>query len=243
MGVGSVRGEILVGGLGRRDLILAADLYSGRFSSSLSKSPVTMSRRPPSPLWSRWRCTASGSLPVGGSSALLSNGQPATRLIERRRSRPLTPLLGGRFHERCGSRRRFVRPVIGHGRCDRRGERVAASPVRDPRGSHRNWDSNSSVCTGILEAAARPARVAIAGDTGIGDCLPRSRPTFAAWSSATVLGAVFVFTVDGAMLAAVFDRASGEPFLFLRDRVCVDGWVRNADNRPRRVLTGPATDS
>jgi class 3 adenylate cyclase len=67
----------------------------------------------------------------------------------------------------------------------------------------------------LLEAAARPARVAIAGDTGIGDSLPRSRPTFAAWSRVTVLGAVFVFTVDGAMLAAAFDRASAEPVLFL----------------------------
>jgi len=34
-----------------------------------------------------------------------------------------------------------------------------------------------------FEAALRPARAAIAGETGIGDCLPRSRPTFAAWSN------------------------------------------------------------
>jgi class 3 adenylate cyclase len=67
----------------------------------------------------------------------------------------------------------------------------------------------------LLEAAARPARVAIAGDTGIGDSLPRSRPTFAAWSIVTVLSAVFVFAVDGAMLTAVFDRASAQPVLFL----------------------------
>src|ERR1700757_3098290 len=57
----------------------------------------------------------------------------------------------------------------------------------------------------FAEAARRPARVAIAGDTGIGDSLPRSRPTFAAWSSVAVFGTVFVFAVDGAMLAAVFD--------------------------------------
>src|SRR5271167_3767031 len=31
------------------------------------------------------------------------------------------------------------------------------------------------------EGALRPARAALAGDTGIGDALPRSRPTFAAW--------------------------------------------------------------
>jgi adenylate cyclase len=67
----------------------------------------------------------------------------------------------------------------------------------------------------LLEAAARPARVAIAADTGIGDSLPRSRPTFAAWSSVTVLGTAFVFTVDGAMLAGAFDGPSAEPVLFL----------------------------
>lgn len=32
----------------------------------------------------------------------------------------------------------------------------------------------------LAEAAVRPVRVAIAGDSGVGDSLPRSRPTFAA---------------------------------------------------------------
>jgi len=67
----------------------------------------------------------------------------------------------------------------------------------------------------LAEAAARPARVAIAGDTGIGDSLPRSRPTFAAWSSVSMLACVFVFAVYGAMLTAAFDRARDEPLLFL----------------------------
>ena len=44
----------------------------------------------------------------------------------------------------------------------------------------------------------RPARVAIAGDTGIGDSLPRSRPTFAAWSNVSILAAAFLFAVAGA---------------------------------------------
>ena len=55
----------------------------------------------------------------------------------------------------------------------------------------------------FTEAALRPARVAIAGDTGIGDSLPRSRPTFAAWSNVSMLAAAFSFAVAGAMLAAV----------------------------------------
>jgi adenylate cyclase len=65
----------------------------------------------------------------------------------------------------------------------------------------------------FVEAALRPARVAIAGDTGIGDSLPRPRPTFAAWSNLAMLGAAFLFAVAGAMLAAVFNRASEVPVL------------------------------
>lgn len=67
----------------------------------------------------------------------------------------------------------------------------------------------------LAEAAARPARVAIAGDTDIGDSLPRPRPTFAVWSSVSMLSVVFVFAVDGAMLTAVFDRAREEPLFFV----------------------------
>jgi adenylate cyclase len=67
----------------------------------------------------------------------------------------------------------------------------------------------------FTEAAWRPARVALAGDTGIGDSLPRSRPTFAAWSDVSMLAVAFVFAVAGAMLAAVFDRASEVPVLWV----------------------------
>ena len=95
----------------------------------------------------------------------------------------------------------------------------------------------------FVEAALRPARVAIAGDTGIGDSLPRSRPTFAAWSNVSMLAVAFAFAVVGAMLAAVFDRASEVPVLCRRDRVCVDAWLRGADHRRRRVLTVAATHS
>jgi adenylate cyclase len=65
----------------------------------------------------------------------------------------------------------------------------------------------------FVEAAFRPARVAIAGDTGIGDSLPRSRPTFAAWSNVCILATAFAFATGGAMLAAVFDRATAVPVL------------------------------
>jgi adenylate cyclase len=65
----------------------------------------------------------------------------------------------------------------------------------------------------LVEPALRPARVALAGDTGIGDSLPRSRPTFAAWSNVAVLAVVFIFALSGAMMAAAFDRVRDVPVL------------------------------
>ncbi|OBJ87599.1 adenylate/guanylate cyclase domain-containing protein [Mycobacterium asiaticum] len=56
----------------------------------------------------------------------------------------------------------------------------------------------------IVEAILRPPRIALAGDTGIGDSLPRSRPTFAVRSNVSVLAVAFAFAVGGAWLAAVF---------------------------------------
>ena len=63
----------------------------------------------------------------------------------------------------------------------------------------------------IVEAVMRPARVALAGDTGIGDSLPRPRPTFAARSNLSVVAVAFTFALGGAMLAAVFNRANEIP--------------------------------
>jgi adenylate cyclase len=61
------------------------------------------------------------------------------------------------------------------------------------------------------ETAMRPARIALVDGTGIGDHLPRSRPSFAAWSDLTVLAAAFAFAISGAMLAAVIDSATDTP--------------------------------
>jgi adenylate cyclase len=66
----------------------------------------------------------------------------------------------------------------------------------------------------LTEGAMRPVRVALAGDTAIGDALPRSRPSFATWSSLLVLGVAFVFAVVGGMLASASDRAHEDPVLF-----------------------------
>lgn len=58
----------------------------------------------------------------------------------------------------------------------------------------------------FVEAALRPVRSAIAGGTGIGDSLPRSRPSFATWAKVSMLGVAFVFALTGALLMAVFER-------------------------------------
>jgi len=63
----------------------------------------------------------------------------------------------------------------------------------------------------VPEAAFRPARVAIAGDSGVGDLLPRSRPSFATWSNMTILAAAWAFTLAGALLATTFGRAAEDP--------------------------------
>jgi adenylate cyclase len=65
----------------------------------------------------------------------------------------------------------------------------------------------------FVEATLRPVRIAIAGDTAIGDGLPRSRPTYAAWSNAAILATAFTFAIAGAMLASVLNRASEVPLL------------------------------
>jgi adenylate cyclase len=66
----------------------------------------------------------------------------------------------------------------------------------------------------LLQRVMRPARVAIAGDSAIGDSLPRSHPTFATWSNVLMLAVIFVFGVFGAMVAAALDRAPRDPVVF-----------------------------
>jgi class 3 adenylate cyclase len=65
----------------------------------------------------------------------------------------------------------------------------------------------------FVEGALRPARVAIAGDTGIGDSLPRSRPTFAAWSKISMLAVAFSFSIGAALLGAAFNQVRENPAL------------------------------
>jgi class 3 adenylate cyclase len=63
----------------------------------------------------------------------------------------------------------------------------------------------------FTEGGLRPARTAIAGDTGIGDALPRSHPTFATWSNITTVGVAFGFATGAALTASVIERAREDP--------------------------------
>lgn len=63
------------------------------------------------------------------------------------------------------------------------------------------------------EQTLRPARAAMVSDTGIGDSLPRSRPTFATWTNVAMLAVGFAFAVAGAILGAVLDLTSHGPAL------------------------------
>src|SRR5271168_208459 len=78
----------------------------------------------------------------------------------------------------------------------------------------------------FVEGALRPARVAIASDTGIGDSLPRSRPTFARWTNISMVTTAFAFAVSGALLAVVFDLARyGPAFGVVIGCVLTVGWA------------------
>ncbi|OBG63330.1 MULTISPECIES: adenylate/guanylate cyclase domain-containing protein [unclassified Mycobacterium] len=67
----------------------------------------------------------------------------------------------------------------------------------------------------VPEGPMRPVRAAIAGDSAIGDSLPRSRPSFAAWSNLAILAVAFGFSMGGAMVAGEFDRARQSPMLWV----------------------------
>ena len=65
----------------------------------------------------------------------------------------------------------------------------------------------------FAQGAMRPARAALAGDTSIGDTLPRSRPNFAVWLELSVLGSVFTFSGTAVLLGVALDRAGAVPLL------------------------------
>lgn len=67
----------------------------------------------------------------------------------------------------------------------------------------------------FAEGALRPARAAIGGDTGVGDLLPRSRPTFAAWANMSLLAVVFTTAVGAVLWTTVIDRFSQGPLVWI----------------------------
>jgi class 3 adenylate cyclase len=64
---------------------------------------------------------------------------------------------------------------------------------------------------GFPESALRPVRTDLAGETSAGDAMPRSRPSFAAWSNVSVLASAFAFAAGAMMLGAVLHWANRFP--------------------------------
>jgi adenylate cyclase len=62
-----------------------------------------------------------------------------------------------------------------------------------------------------IETAFRPPRIALVGDTGIGNSLPRSKPSSNTWSNLAVVGTASSFASSVALLAAVFDWSEKAP--------------------------------
>lgn len=64
-----------------------------------------------------------------------------------------------------------------------------------------------------VEAVMRPVRIDVAGSTGIGDDLPRVRPSFAAWSNLSTLATAWGFAFAGAAFGVVIDGSEDRPVL------------------------------
>lgn len=65
----------------------------------------------------------------------------------------------------------------------------------------------------IPESAIRPARVAITANTRLGEDLPSSHPTFAAWANGIVVAAACAFAAGGAMVAVLAGPVRENPIL------------------------------
>jgi class 3 adenylate cyclase len=65
----------------------------------------------------------------------------------------------------------------------------------------------------FVEASLRPVRIAIASDSGFGDSLPRSRPSFAMWSNLSILAVAGVFCLGGTAMGASIDAVSDTPIV------------------------------
>ncbi len=63
----------------------------------------------------------------------------------------------------------------------------------------------------IAEVFLRPPRIALAGDSEIGDALPRSRPSFATWSNIAIIATAWAFAYGGIIVAAAVDWGEDDP--------------------------------
>jgi adenylate cyclase len=69
-----------------------------------------------------------------------------------------------------------------------------------------------AVMQALAESIMRPLRVALAGESDIGDDLPRSQPSFATHVNVSTVTYIFIYTLTGALVVAISPHL-GEPVL------------------------------
>ncbi len=100
VGVGSARGRGTRGRSARSCLLCRCRApFFCRLVLSLLRGPVNMPPRAPWVLSACWQCAACFILRATEGFALRSNGQPATRSIERKPWKAVTPMVGARLPE------------------------------------------------------------------------------------------------------------------------------------------------
>ena len=251
MGVGSVRDEVQVGSL--RGLFfpvtLSVYLPLDVVRLPLSKSRPTTLRRQPSPLaprlvleylmhglgaigkwrlveqWAAGQRSRSSVLPLRAPTPLPAGYSLSLMVVEYRGG----GVVGG--------------GAPGGGRCHRGGDVVRGWPSTRSSGAvlcnGRRSDRLSTTSAG--RQLLRPVRGSLWPVTPeIGECTAALPPQLSpARSNVSVVAVAFTFALAGAMLAAVFNRASEIPVLARRDRWCVGDRRRGADDRRRSPSRRP----
>ena len=92
-------------------------------------------------------------------------------------------------------------------------------------GAVTGFAANLTAAHGIVEAAMRPARLALTRDSDIGDTMPRARPSFAVWSNTAALTAAFTFSLLGAMLGAAAGNTRPAPLVYVAIAAAVTIWI------------------
>lgn len=82
-------------------------------------------------------------------------------------------------------------------------------------GAAFGWVFHLAGTRGYVEAAMRPIRLSLTAGSGIGDHLPRHRPSLVAWSATAVLATSFIFSLLAGLLVGAAADADLPPLVYL----------------------------